>query len=94
MAALALAAKATIMHIVRSMAISAGGCRNQLLTPGWVLMAVIAGNTLVSAIQLESGLTLMIEIPDFPVTCVVTGFTLRTQAQFVHILLDMTTRAI
>ncbi len=79
MAALTLTAETTVVNIIGRMTISAGNWSCQLFTFGWVLMAIITGDVFVPTIELEFGFLVMVKIPNFPVTLIVTNFTLLTQ---------------
>ena len=88
MTLLALTAKVAVVFIVFVMATDASANQVNLFVHR-LLMAVIAFNIFMLSLQLEVGLV-MVKIPDFPVTRVVTIFTPGAQTAFVRILLFMT----
>ena len=89
MTALTLSPKAAIMYVVLGMAIGAGGGCRQLLALGRCLVALVAADAFMATGQLEVGATVVVEIPDLPVTCVMAGFALRAELEFVYVLLQV-----
>lgn len=88
MAVAASRAIAAFVHIV--LLVAAHAARRQHRLPGHGnLVAGIAIEPAVSAIQTETGAGLMIEVPQLPAARVVAAFALRAQAPLVHILLVM-----
>lgn len=89
MALVALGAEAALMFVVILVA-AAAGIRGDELALHRFVMAVVAINFLVPAIQLECGSRIVIEVPELPVAGGVAGFALCAEPLLVHIFLCMT----
>jgi len=90
MAACALLSEAAVMYIVPVVAINAAATRGVHLVSR-ARMTRHTRELFVRTIDYEPRFLMMIEVPDAPVTCVVTNVAGRSQSSFVRIVLAMTT---
>lgn len=89
MAAVTTCAKLPVMLIVSTMAGITGSWRRVDFIHGSYMTAV-AMNLFVRAFNLEFGLLVMIEPPDFPAIRIMAALTVFTQLAFVFVILVMT----
>lgn len=87
MAALALLAESALVNILAVVAPHATGRCQHLVAIHRQLVAVQALGLLVRAVDLVLGTLVVIEVPGFPVACVVAGVALLAQPQLVLVFL-------
>ena len=94
MATLALSPEAAIMDIIGHMAVTTSCRSSQFFATRWGFMTFITGNSFMATIQLEFCALIMIKIPNFPISCIMAGVALSSQAKLMHIFLFMATETL